>query len=186
VTGSIGSRLEKLDLPPVDASYAALYNDNDQIPLIQKGNSFVSPLDSNGNFLLDGTNTVDLPPGTYYVNNLTLEGQATLNILGPDPTTIYVTGDLRRAGGVSVNNNTKKASNLQILMTGGTATVTSYDAYYGVIYAPNTHVTVDGDSEFFGAIVGKTLTLTGTQRAHYDEALDMEQVEFPRRTALVD
>ena len=47
-------------------------------------------------------------------------------------------------------------------------------------------VTVDGDSDIYGAIVGKTLTVTGSGSGHYDESLDLEQVEFPRRVALVD
>jgi Flp pilus assembly protein TadG len=184
VTGSIGSRLEKLNLPPVDASVAAVDNDNDQIPMIPEGNSWVSPVDSEGNFLLDGTKVIDMPPGTYYFNDFTVEGQSTFNIHGP--TTIYVTGNLRRAGGTVVNNSTQLPENLTFLMTGGTASVTSDNAFHGVIYAPNTDVTIDGDSDIYGAVVGKTLTVTGSGSGHYDESLDLEQVEFPRRVALVD
>lgn len=71
-------------------------------------------------------------------------------------------------------------------MTGGTAAVTSNNDFYGVIYAPNTAVTIDGDSDIYGAVVGKTLTITGTGSGHYDEALHIENVELPTRTALVD
>ncbi len=55
-----------------------------------------------------------------------------------------------------------------------------------MIYAPNTTVTIDGDSPVFGAVVGKTLTVSGSGQGHYDESLNMEEVEFPSRTALVD
>ena len=58
--------------------------------------------------------------------------------------------------------------------------------FYGVIYAPTSPVTIDGSADLFGAVVGKTLTLTGSGRAHYDESLHMEEVEFPLRTTLVD
>jgi hypothetical protein len=184
VTRSIGSRLKPLNIPPVDASEAAITNDNDQVPLIQKGNSWESPLDANGNFHLDGTKTLDLPPGTYYFNDMVLEGQATLNISGP--TTIYMTGNLSRAGGVNVNNSTQNSSNLQIQMTGGQANVTSDGPFYGVIYAPNTDVVIDGSSEYFGAVVGKTLTITGDATGHYDESLGLHNGEFPRRSSLVD
>jgi hypothetical protein len=183
ITGSIGSRLKPLNLPPVDATSAATNNDNETIPLIPEGKGWKSAVDNQGNLVLDGNKTLDLAAGTYYFNNLTLSGQATLNITGP--VKIYVTGNLFRAGGVTVNMNSAIASNLQIYMTGGTANITSNNDFYGVIYAPNTDVTVDGASDLFGAIVGKTLTLTGTGHGHYDEALELDEVELPTRSALV-
>jgi len=184
VTRSVGSRLKPLNMPPVDASEAALVNDNHQIPLIPQGHGWRSAVDADGNFLLDGNKTMDLPPGTYYLNDFELAGQAEFSVSGP--TTIYLTGNLDRAGGVLVTNSTQKADNLKFLMTGGTARVTSTDDFYGVIYAPNTAVTIDGDSNFFGAVVGKTLLITGTATAHYDETLNLDEIEFPLRIALVD
>jgi len=184
ITGSRGSRLKPLNLPPVDASAAANSNDNSKAPLIPQGNSWHSPIDGNGNFLLDGNKTYNMPPGTYYLNDFVLSGQAVFNVSGP--TTIYLTGNLVRAGGTTVNNLTQKAANLKILMTGGTANVTSHDNFYGVLYAPNTDVTVSGSSHYFGAIVGKTLNVTGTAYGHYDESVELEEVDLPRRTALVD
>jgi hypothetical protein len=47
-------------------------------------------------------------------------------------------------------------------------------------------VTIDGSSDLYGAVVGKTLTITGSGIAHYDEALNLDEVELPSRTALVD
>ncbi len=184
VTRSVGSRLKPLHLPPVDASEAAFANDNHQIPLVQEGNSWMSPVDGKGNFLLEGTRTIELPPGTYYFNDFTVKGQSQFSVSGP--TEIYVTGNLERSGGALVNNVTRKPVNLQFLMTGGQATVTSYANFHAVIYAPNTAVTVNGDSDLFGAVVGKNLTITGSARAHYDESLQLDEFEFPRRTTLVD
>ena len=184
VTRSVGSRRKPLHLPPVDASEAAVSNDNDQIPMIPQGKSWRSPVDANGNFLLDGNKTIELPGGTYYFRDFTLAGQAEFSVSGP--TIIYVTGNMERAGGTLVTNPNKVPGELKFFMTGGTATITSYDDFYGVIYAPNTAVTIDGNSDFFGAVVGKTLTITGSGAGHYDESLGMDEVEFPPRTALVD
>ena len=184
VTGSIGSRKKPLNMPPVDASQAELINDNLFLPLVPEGKGWKSPVDANGNFLLDGTKTYDMPPGTYYFNNFTVKGQSTLNLSGE--TTIYVTGNLERSGGTFVNNNTQIPSNLKFLMTQGTANVTSNNDFHGVIYGPNTNIRLDGDSDLFGVVVGKTLTATGSGAAHYDESLDLDEVDFPRRTALVD
>lgn len=183
VTGALGQRLKPLNMPAVDTSEVAVSNDNTQIPMIQKGNSWVSVVDANGNLLLDGTKTIDLPAGKYYLNNVTMEGQSVLNIMGK--VELYITGDFRRAGGTNVNVNTGIASNFQVYMTGGTADITSNNDLYGVIYAPNTDVIIDGDSDLFGAVVGKTLTLTGGGHAHYDEALELDGVSLPARSALV-
>ena len=171
-------------MPPVDVGEAATVNDNGQVPLIQKGNSWISPVDANGNFLLDGNKVIELPSGTYYFNDFTITGQAQFSV--SDSTTIYVAGNLERSGGTLVTNPTKTPSNMKFLMTGGTANVTSENDFYGVIYAPNTAVTIDGNSDLFGAVVGKTLTITGSGVGHYDESLNLEELEFPRRTALVD
>jgi hypothetical protein len=152
--------------------------------VVPAGNSWKSVVDANGNFLLDGTKVMDMPPGTYYFRDFVLTGQSVFNVSGP--TDIYVTGNLERAGGVAVNNNTKIPANLRIFMTGGTANITSDNSFHGVVYAPNTHVNLDGGGDLFGVVVGKTLTFTGSGKAHYDEALDAVQEEFPRRIALVD
>ncbi len=186
ITGSIGTRKKPLNLPPVDASEAAITNDNLQLPPIVQGHDWILVPDEYGDFLLDGTKVYDFPAGTFYFRNFTVTGQAVLNFDSFAPSIIYVTGNLERSGGTVVNTNTEVPSNLQILMTGGTAAVTSNNDFYGVIYAPNTAVTIDGDSDIYGAVVGKTLTITGTGSGHYDEALHIENVELPTRTALVD
>ncbi len=184
ITGSVGSRLKPLDLPPVDFSGPAANNDNAQLPLIPEGNSWKSAVDAQGNFLLDGSKVYDMPPGTYYFNDFTLTGQSVFNISGP--TAIYVAGDIYRAGGTLVNCNTQIPVDLKIFANGGLVDVTSNNELYGVIYAPTSPVIIDGSADLFGAVVGKTLELTGSGNAHYDESLNMEEVEFPIRTALVD
>ena len=184
VTGSIGNRLEPLNLPPVDASEAAAMNDNDSAPPVWQGTAWRDPLRANGDFSLNAGEVYDLPPGTYYLRNVILNGGSTLNISGL--TKIYISGTLKRAGGCTVNNSTKIAANLEIYSTGGTIDVTSDNPFYGVIYAPHSRVTVNASSDLFGAIVGRTLKISGTAGGHYDEALELDDVEFSRRVALVD
>jgi hypothetical protein len=38
----------------------------------------------------------------------------------------------------------------------------------------------------FGAVVGNTLRIIGNPMAHYDEALDLDYLQVPPRTMLVD
>jgi Flp pilus assembly protein TadG len=184
VTGSTGSRLRSLELPLVDASAAAASNNNLNAPLIPRGNSQYSPIDNQGNFSLGANETYTLPPGTYYFNDFSLSGQAELTIVGN--TVIYLTGDLTRTGGVTVNNNTQVPSNLQFQMTGGTANINSTNDFYGTIYAPNTDVSLSGSADLFGVIVGKTLNVGGTGEVHYDESLMVDGIDFPRRTGMVN
>jgi len=184
ITGDIGNRLTPLNLPPVDASAAAASNDNDEAPPVWQGQSWRDPIRPNGDFGLNAGEVYNLPPGTYYFRNVTLNGGATLNISGL--TKIYITGTLRREGGCFVNNNTQLAKNLQINVTGGTVDVTSDNPFYGVIYAPQSGVTLNGNADLFGAIIGQTLKINGSGGAHYDESLNLDYVEVPRRTMLVD
>jgi putative Flp pilus-assembly TadE/G-like protein len=184
VEGNIGNRVKPLNMPPVDATGAAASNNNKNLPLLPRGNKMVSPVDKQGDFVLNSGDVYTIPPGTYYFHNFRMEGGATLNITGN--TTIFITGDLTRAGGAWVNNNTALASNLEFYMTGGKANITSDNTFYGVIYAPNTDVTVNASADFFGAVVGRTLKVSGSGRGHYDEALDLEQVDPPTRTTIVD
>ena len=187
ITGEIGNRLTDLNLPAVDASAAAANNNNASIVRYRDpdGSGWINPLDSQRDFTLGAGANYDLAAGTYYFRNMKLVGGSSLNILGK--TSIYLTGDLDRHGGAAINNNTQNANNLSILMTGpGKATINSHNAFYGFIYAPNTDVTVNGTADFFGAIVGKTLKLTGDAVGHYDESLDINLGAYALRVMLVD
>jgi Flp pilus assembly protein TadG len=182
LTGNRTPRLRPLKISPVDPTEAAASNDNNALPKVQKGKSWVSPVDSRRNFLIDGGADYTIQPGTYYLNNFSITGNSKLRFAGP--TTIYLTGSLDTAGG-DVFNNTQVPGNVQIMMTGSTARVAARVDFHGVIYAPNTAVTVDGGADWFGAVVGKTLTATGNTQFHYDEDLDLA-THTPRRVALVE
>jgi Flp pilus assembly protein TadG len=195
VTGNIGNRVKPLNLPAVDASVAAAHNDNSLLPALAtadkgkgkgKGSKVGgnSPLDSQRNFKLDGTTEYTIPPGTYYFSDMELSGQSILNFTGP--TVIYLTGELKRAGGTVVNNNTQIAANLKIYSSGGDIDITSDNNFYGVIYAPLSDVIVGGTADYFGAIVGQTLQIKGDAQTHYDEALQLGEIDLPTRVTLVD
>lgn len=187
VTGNTTPRLRPLNMPPVDTDEIEDEHDNGSLPPIVRitGKKSVgsSPLDSNRNFTLTGTTSYDIPEGDYYFNDLTLSGQSSLNVSGK--TRIWLTGNLRTAGG-KLANNTGKADQLQILMTGGTADITGNVDFYAVIYAPDTAVEIQGTGQLTGAVVGKTLRMTGTGDIHYDEDLDLsDTIDLPKRVALV-
>lgn len=192
VQGNIGNRIKPLNMPPVDTSIVSVDNDNDSLPKdkVWRYDEATgtwkkrSPLDKFGDFTLNSGEVFDLPPGDYYFRNMIINGGATLNITGN--TNIYVTGNFTLAGGAYMINTTMLASNLEFYMTGGAANITSDTTFYGVVYAPNTNVTLNAGGDFYGAIVGKTLSVSGSGLGHYDESLDLEQVDPPTRTTIVD
>jgi len=186
ISGQIGNRETDLNLPPVDASAAAGNNNNLNLPKYKPPMSgWIDPYNhGNHDFSLQGGAVYDIPPGTYYFHDFKMVGGSTLNISGK--TTIYITGDFDREGGAIVNNNTQAAANFQIFMTGGTAHISSDAPCYGVFYAPNTDISYSGSADYFGAIVGKTLTIQGDAIGHYDESLDVNMGAYALRTMLVD
>ena len=175
ITGNLGNRVKPLHFPSVDVSDVATHNDNPALG---------SALNGARNFRLNGGEVFHMPPGTYYINNFDISGMSVLNISGE--TVIYLTGSMTRAGGAAVNNNTQLANNLRIYSTGGDIDITSHNDFYGVIYAPDSDVDISGTADFFGAIVGQTLRIHGDATAHYDESLDLEEVDLPSRSTLVD
>jgi Flp pilus assembly protein TadG len=190
ITGNIGNRVKPLDLPSVDASPYEYSNNNSSLPKVLRlnaqgnGNHWVSPVDNQGDFKLNAGDTYNMPGGTYYFRDMLLNGGAILNITGD--VTIYVTRDLTFNGGSFVNNVTNKAENLTINMTGGVAAITFGSPFYGVLYAPDTDVTISGDADVYGAVVADDLRITGNAIGHYDESLEMEMADPPTRTTIVD
>ncbi|HUE69740.1 MAG TPA: pilus assembly protein TadG-related protein [Pirellulaceae bacterium] len=188
VLGRIGNRIKPLNMPPVDATQAALYNNNANLPKVLRsstnGDRWVSPVDKQGDFVLHSGDIVEMPPGDYYFRKATINAGATLMITGN--TNIYITDDFTLAGNAYLVNTTMLASNLEFYMTGGKANITSDTTFYGVVYAPNTDVTLNAGGDFYGAVVGKTLSVKGGGLGHYDESLELEEVTLPTRTTIVD
>ena len=71
-------------------------------------------------------------------------------------------------------NNSSQSANLQFVSsyTGSQGVNVSggSQAYFSV-YAPGTDVIISGRSPPFGALVGKTLTISGSSAVHFDLAL---------------
>ncbi len=176
----------EVDYPSIDISEAQDENDNENLPLITQGNQTFSPLDAQGNFRLSSGVDYGIPPGVYLFNDLSLDGQASLNISGP--TDIYLTGDLDTSGGDLINS-TENPNNLRILMTGGTAELNASVDWYGLLYAPDSEVVLSGSADIYGAIIGENVTASGTGDIHFDEGLELGDdlsSQLPKRSNLVE
>lgn len=116
-------------------------------------------------------------PVTLYVDgNFTIDSAATLNIEKGTNLTIYVKGDFILSNGSKIQNkNVNDPSSLQVYQSAeeGKAEIDMSDAstFIGTIYAPLSNVGILNASEFYGAIIAKTVTIKNALRLHYDEAL---------------
>jgi hypothetical protein len=120
------------------------------------------------NFTMHSNNSsVTLAPGTYYFNNFTATG-GTINVSGP--VTIYVAGTFNLTGNV---DDGEVASNLavNVLPTSTSVSFGGNSALYAEVYAPDTAVTGGGTGDFYGSVIGQTLSLGGTGAIHYDSSL---------------
>lgn len=141
-------------------------------------------------FSPSGTNASNCGPGIYYVNSISLSGNASLTIApcpgtgtGPgnpavyQPVIINIVGQNQPTvldlGGNGISNPSFNASLVQFQYNGtGAINIHGNGASSGVIYAPNAAVTLSGNGTIYGAVVGKTLTANGTPVAiHYDRSL---------------
>lgn len=127
---------------------------------------------STGDLTLSGVNIATLANGNYCFHNVTVSGSSQLKVNGA--VTIKLTGTLNTSGAATVNNTTLIPSNLRILSsyTGSNGVNFSNSASaYLMVYAPRTNVTISGAAPLFGTVMGKTLTVSGSGKLHYDVRL---------------
>jgi Tfp pilus assembly protein PilX len=139
-----------------------------------------------GDITAGGANTtVTLGPGTYNINSLAVGGGATLSMNPgnpPQPIIINVTGNGLQPNqavvdftGGSLTNSTYNSALFRINYAGtGTITLSGGASASGVVNAPNAAVNLVGGSNWYGAIIGKTVTDTGGTAIHYDRHLQTE------------
>jgi hypothetical protein len=160
ITGGVEPLTEPLDFPPVDANPYKNNNNNAAIPAQFLKKQVLT---------LKGGNNLTLTAGVYYFKGMDCGANSTLTISGP--VTIYVVGDVKFAGTINTLNNSP--GNFRINVAGaGTVDLTGTSDIYADVYAPESSVGIGGTHDFYGAVVGKDLTISGTADVHYDEALD--------------
>jgi len=132
-------------------------------------------------------------PGIYYVNSISLAGNASIAI-GPCPGTgpgsnppvaavyqpviINVVGNGRTTpldlGGNGIANSTFNSTLLQIQYAGtGAINLAGNGSSSAVLYAPNSPITFSGNANWYGSVIGNTIQSNGgaSVSIHYDRAL---------------
>ena len=128
-----------------------------------------------GNVKMTGGSTLHLNAGTYNLNSISLAGGSTV-IIDSGPVIMNLEGDdvatvLDFTGG-SMSNSTFIPSNFQIQSRGdGAIKLNGGTQSSGMIYAPRGAITLTGGADFFGSVLGSTVTVNGGTRIHYDRQL---------------
>jgi hypothetical protein len=129
-----------------------------------------------GDLTITGANTVTLAAGTYCFHNISLSGQGHLDVAGP--VVIRVTGAVSSTtGGFNTAGGTYYGGpptnlRLESSYTGANGVILSGGVSAMSVFAPRTNVVLTGGAILSGAVLGKTLSASGTGTSiHQDLAL---------------
>lgn len=133
-----------------------------------------------GNISLSGSATLTLAPGVYNVNSLTMAGQASIVITPVGQVVLNVAGNgvngnVLDLSGQSVDNQALNANDFQINYSGqGPIKVTgNASTSYFVLNAPQAPVTIAGNGNIMGAVIGNTIQVVGNGGFHYDTSIGL-------------
>jgi hypothetical protein len=191
ITGDVEGGLTEIVLPSLSEAVAAakLENNNDEIPLARKldGREVAAFDPATNSIRLNAEATLTLSGGTkenpkiYYFSEAVLNGGSKIETNGY--VMIFTDGNLDFNGGTIVNNGgSGTAEQMQIYSSGGPETdilINGGAGFTSAVYAPSAEVTLTGGGNFFGALVGGGVNVSGDGQFHYDEALgDTGQIAF--------
>lgn len=118
-----------------------------------------------GHIVVDGGATLNLAAGTYVFKALEVTGGGKLAISGP--VEIFIQSGLTVNVG-SLLNPTKDPKNMKFNVGNGIVDITSGGTSYGVFYAPNSPINLDGNGTIYGNLVGLSLNVDHGSHLHYD------------------
>jgi hypothetical protein len=163
-SGSISGTVEKLDqalsypLPTLPATYT-----------------------SHGSVSLKGGQSITLSSGNHYFTSLSMGGKSSLKVTGP--VNVYVQGAFSMDGNSAIATAGDKPSNLAIFVMSSSPVNLGNNNLYATVYAPLSAVTMNGNADLFGGIVGATIQMNGNNTIHYDVTLN--GTPLPPRIVLV-
>src|SRR5688572_1800376 len=161
VTGYTTPLTAPLVYPPAEVGTAATINNNAAVPSAAIRNGV--------DIDLGNQKAITLPGGTYYFRNLAMGAGSQLNFSGP--ATVYLTGNLTLGGQAITNGDLPKNLHIIMLNPGTKVELKGGTDLFADIYAPLSAITISGNGDIYGAIVGKSIAMTGEAGIHYDLSL---------------
>jgi hypothetical protein len=159
VTGTIGTLAEPIDCSVVDLAtlYAGLdsENDNDLVPLTQRGRDPLSGRDLE----VKANDVLTLPAGTYLFSSIKLSGRAEIALEGP--VRLLVAGDVALAGKTLINQ-LGSPYDLRIWSTGSIA-IEGQAVVRALIWAANGELRLNGAAELYGSALAGTIDVNGAE-----------------------
>jgi hypothetical protein len=138
-----------------------------------------------GDLSVNGQDVLYLSPGVYNLNTLSVTGQATIVVDPPGQVVLNMGGNcagtcpsplpavMNLAGG-SLTNSTGIANDFQINYAGNhPLTIEGGASTYLVVNAPNSPVSMAGDGDIYGAVLGYSVAVVGNGNFHYDKAVKL-------------
>lgn len=128
---------------------------------------------------MSGNSSLTLGGGLYNFCGISVSGNATITIAATASTEIFIdspddpgsgcasgTGNLSITGNVNWSNLSGNPTALQLYIYGlnngsSVASFSGNSNFTGVIFAPQTALTLSGNASFTGAIAGQTVTVNG-------------------------
>lgn len=134
---------------------------------------------------ITSSDVILIVPSPY---NVSFGGQSSLNIASGASLQLFAGGNVDIGGNGVANGsltdsitttNAQQPIKFQVWGTaaangasaGQTISIKGNGALSGVVYAPNGSVTIVGNGDILGSVVGNDITLTGNAMFHYDESL---------------
>jgi hypothetical protein len=131
-------------------------------------------LPSLGSIELKGSGRTIVGPGSFQVEKIKLDEGARLFVdNSAGPVTLYVAGDIviEKGSTVTVADTTPEKFAVYATADKPIKVVGDRSMFVGVVYAPRSAVTLSGEVEFYGALVGKEMKAEKDARVHYDGTL---------------
>jgi hypothetical protein len=126
-----------------------------------------------GNINVSGQNKLVLAPGVYNIYSLSLSGQASVTVNPAGAVVLNFPSTSQNPisiSGQGIASATNIPNDMQINYGGtGTVSISGNGASYAIVDAPKSAVTVSGNGDFFGRVVGQTITYSGNGKFHFDK-----------------
>jgi hypothetical protein len=116
-------------------------------------------------------------PLNFNVNSFSMSGNSSLGVSTGSAVTMNVVGqgiagDVVDFTGGTLINPSFDPSKLQILYAGsGSMKISGGTESAATVYAPNAAITMAGNADFYGSILGRTFSDSSGASVHYDKAL---------------